>query len=104
MLIQQPLRIKAHGDMSGTGWQVNPMEGSDAISQRKLGTKHIAALGDADAAVRSRAADDLGMFGESAAEAIPLLIQALCDTYEPVRLNAAYTLGSIGAPGCSAAH
>ncbi len=60
--------------------------------------KHIAALGDDDAAVRSRAADDLGTLGESGAEAIPLLIQALCDVYEPVRLNAAYALGSIGAP------
>lgn len=59
--------------------------------------KYIAALGDDDAAARSRAADDLGTFGESAGEAIPHLIQALCDVYEPVRLNAAYALGSIGA-------
>ena len=61
-------------------------------------TKHIEALGNDDASVRSCAADGLGTLGESAAEAIPLLIQALRDPYEPVSLNAAYTLGSIGAP------
>ena len=60
--------------------------------------KHIAGLGNADAAVRASAADELGTFGESAADAVPLLIQALRDDYEPVSLNAAYTLGSIGAP------
>ena len=64
-------------------------------------TKHITGLSDDDGAVRSRAADDLGMFGESAAEAIPHLIQSLCDVYEPVRLNAAYALGAIGAPAVS---
>ena len=58
----------------------------------------IAALGDDAAAVRATAADELGMLGESAAEAIPQLIQALRDNYEPVRLNAAYTLGTIGEP------
>ena len=60
--------------------------------------KHIEALGNDDASVRSRAADGLGTLGESAADAIPILIQALRDPYEPVSLNAAYTLGSIGAP------
>ena len=60
--------------------------------------KHIAALNDDDASLRSHAADELGMLGESAAEAIPVLIQALQDSYEPVRLNAAYALGTIGAP------
>ena len=61
-------------------------------------TDHITALDDADAAVRSRAADELGALGESAAAAVPHLIQALRDDYEPVRLNAAYTLGAIGEP------
>ena len=61
-------------------------------------TDHITALDDDDTAVRSRAADELSSFGESAAEAVPHLIQALRDDYEPVRLNAAYTLGAIGAP------
>ena len=60
--------------------------------------KSIAALHNEDASVRSRASDELGMSGESAAEAVPMLIQALRDDYEPVRLNAAYALGAIGAP------
>ncbi len=47
---------------------------------------------------RSRAADELGLFGDSAAEAVPMLIEALHDNYEPVRLNAAYALGTIGNP------
>ncbi len=64
-------------------------------------TKHITALSDDNGSVRSRAADDLGMFGESSAEAIPHLIQGLCDIYEPVRLNAAYALGAIGEPAVS---
>ena len=59
--------------------------------------KHIAALNDDEASVRSHAADELSLFGESAAEAIPVLIQALQDGYEPVCLNAAYALGTIGA-------
>ena len=59
---------------------------------------YIEALGDTDPAVRSHAADKLGMSGEAAEEAVPALIQALRDNYEPVRLNAAYTLGAIGAP------
>ena len=61
-------------------------------------TDHITTLGDEDPSVRSRAADALGTLGESAAEAVPHLIQALSDSYEPVRLNAAYTLGAIGEP------
>ena len=62
---------------------------------------HITALSDDDSSVRSHAADDLEAFGESGAEAIPHLIQALCDVYEPVRLNAAYALGAIGEPAVS---
>ena len=64
-------------------------------------TNHITALRDDDSSVRSHAADDLGTLGESGAEAIPHLIQALCDVYEPVRLNAAYALGAIGEPAVS---
>ena len=80
-------------------WVAGGSNGSAAqpVSNGNL-SKHITSLSDDDAAVRSRAADDLGMLGESSAEAIPHLIQALCDVYEPVRLNAAYALGSIGAP------
>ena len=64
---------------------------------RNLGQR-IAVLSDNNPSARSRAADELGMSGESAAEAVPLLIQALRDDYEPVRLNAAYAMGAIGAP------
>ena len=38
------------------------------------------------------------LLGESGAEAVPHLIEALHDVYEPVRLNAAYTLGAVGEP------
>ena len=61
-------------------------------------TDHITTLGGEDAFARSRAADELGALGESAAEVVPHLIEALRDDYEPVRLNAAYALGAIGAP------
>lgn len=61
-------------------------------------TDHITALGDDDTFTRSHAADALGLLGESAAETVPHLIQALRDDYEPVRLNAAYALGAIGEP------
>ena len=59
---------------------------------------HITALGNDDNAIRASAADALGPFGEAATDAIPQLIQALQDSYEPVRLNAAYALGTIGEP------
>ncbi len=65
-------------------------------------TKHITALNDNNADVRSHAADELGICGETAAESIPHLIHTLSDVYEPVRLNAAYALGAIGAPAVPA--
>ncbi len=61
-------------------------------------TTHIEALSDADPSVRSDAVDELGLLGESAADVIPMLSQALHDDYEPVRLNTAYALGAIGEP------
>ena len=79
-------------------WVAGESNGDAAQTANGNLAKHIAALDADDSAVRSRAADELGMLGESAAEAIPVLIQALRDDYEPVRLNAAYTLGAIGAP------
>ena len=54
------------------------------------------ALGDADASVRLKAADALGLMAESAQDAIPALRGALGDASEPVGLNAAYALGAIG--------
>ena len=81
-------------------WNWMAGESNGHTSEPANGTlaDHITALGDDAAAVRANAADELGMLGESAAEAVPQLIQALCDNYEPVRLNAAYTLGTIGEP------
>ena len=79
-------------------WMAGASNGDSTQSANGNLTNRITALGDDDAAVRSSAADELGASGESAAEAVPQLIQALRDNYEPVRLNAAYALGSIGAP------
>ena len=64
--------------------------------------KHIEALSSEDPAVRSGGADALGLLGESAADAVPMLSEALSDDYEPVRLNAAYALGAMGEPAVSA--
>ncbi len=79
-------------------WMAGEANGHSAQPTSGSLEKHIAGLSDADAAVRASAADELGAFGESAGDAVPLLIEALRDAYEPIRLNAAYTLGSIGAP------
>ena len=79
-------------------WMAGASNGQSTPPANGNLTKHITALDDEDVSVRSRAADELGMFGESAAEAIPCLIRALQDNYEPVRLNAAYALGAIGEP------
>ena len=82
-------------------WMAGASNGNSTPSTNGNLSQHIEALGDDDASVRSHAADELGTLGESAAEAIPHLIQALCDIYEPVRLNAAYALGAIGEPAVS---
>ena len=79
-------------------WMAGESNGDSAHPANENLTKHITALSDDEASVRSHAADEIGMLGESGAAAIPHLIQALCDVYEPVRLNAAYALGTIGAP------
>ena len=79
-------------------WHWMSGESNGHSTQQSNGSlaQHIAALDTNDAFVRSHAADKLGQFGKSATEAIPLLIRALHDDYEPVRLNAAYALGAIG--------
>ena len=79
-------------------WMAGESNGHASASANGNLADHVRTLGDADAAVRTNAADELGMLGESAAEAVPQLIQALRDDYEPVRLNAAYALGTIGEP------
>ena len=59
-------------------------------------------LRSSDPAARARAASHLGLMGPAAAEAIPILKEALRDSAEPVRLNAAYALGAAGSPGVPA--
>ena len=77
-------------------WMVGESNGH--VSQQTNGNlaRHIEMLSDKDPSVRSDAADELGLLGESAADAIPMLSEALLDEFEPVRLNAAYALGAIG--------
>ena len=59
----------------------------------------IAALKAGDPNVRMKAANELGFIGGiDAAEAVPALVDALEDSYEPVRRNAIYALGAIGKP------
>ena len=79
-------------------WIAGEPNGQTAEPNNGNLTDHITALASDDGAVRASAADELGLFGESATDAIPQLIQALRDSYEPVRLNAAYALGTIGEP------
>ena len=49
-------------------------------------------------AARMEAANTLGFMRENATEAVPALINALEDSYEPVRRNAIYALSAIGKP------
>lgn len=62
----------------------------------------VDALRTGDKQQRLHAADQLGMLGDSAADAIPALAQALADEYEPVALNAAYALAGMGQPAVDA--
>lgn len=83
-------------------WMVGGSNGhTTQVDNGNLST-HIEALSDEDPIVRSEAADALGLLGESATDAIPMLSDALRDDYEPVCLNAAYALGAIGEPAVSA--
>ena len=79
-------------------WIAGESNGQTAAPNNGNLADHITALASDDGTVRASAADALGLFGESATDAIPQLIQALRDSYEPVRLNAAYALGTIGEP------
>ncbi|MEZ4862899.1 MAG: HEAT repeat domain-containing protein [Caldilineaceae bacterium] len=55
-----------------------------------------------DPRARMVAADQLGMMGVAAGDAIPALANALGDSYEPAALNAAYALAGMGAPATAA--
>ena len=58
----------------------------------------VEALKTDDPNARMRAANELGFMRTDAAEAVPTLVDALQDDYEPVRRNAIYALGAIGKP------
>ena len=58
----------------------------------------IEALKTGDAATRMKAANELGFMRTHGAEATSALVDALEDSYEPVRRNAIYALGAIGTP------
>ena len=58
----------------------------------------VAALKTDDPNVRMKTANELGFMRANAAKAVPALIDALEDSYEPVRRNAIYALGAIGEP------
>ena len=58
----------------------------------------VAALKTDDPNARMKTANELGFMRTNAAEAIPALVDALEDSYEPVRRNAIYALGAIGEP------
>ena len=56
----------------------------------------VTALKTDDPNTRMKAANALGFMREEAVEAVPALVDALEDRYEPVRRNAIYALGAIG--------
>ena len=58
----------------------------------------VSALKTDDTTARMEAANTLGFMREDAAETVLALVNALEDGYEPVRRNAIYALGAIGAP------
>ena len=58
----------------------------------------VAALEADDPNVRMKAANALGFMRTEAAEAVPSLVNALADSYEPVRRNVIYALGAIEKP------
>ena len=59
-------------------------------------------LASSDNQTRLAAADELGLLGMGAADAIPALAARLGDDYEPVALNAAYALARMGEGGIRA--
>lgn len=59
-------------------------------------------LASSDTQTRLTAADELGLLGMGAADAIPALAARLADDYEPVALNAAYALADMGPAGTAA--
>ena len=58
----------------------------------------VAALKTDDPNARMKTANELGFMRRDGVEAVPTLVNALEDSYEPVRRNAIYALGAIGKP------
>ena len=58
----------------------------------------VSALKADDPNERMKAANELGFMRKDGAAAVPALVDALEDSYEPVRRNAIYALGAIGDP------
>ena len=58
----------------------------------------VEALKKDDPNARMKAANELGFIQTDTAQAVPALVDALEDSYEPVRRNAIYALGAIGKP------
>ena len=58
----------------------------------------LEALKTGNETTRMKAANELGFMRTDAAEAVPALVNALEDSYEPVRRNAIYALGAISKP------
>lgn len=83
-------------------WMTGSSNGHAAPQTNGNMANYIEKLSDEDPSIRSDAADKLGLLRESAADAVPMLSEALHDDYEPVCLNAAYVLGAIGEPAVSA--
>ena len=71
---------------------------TDSATPERSVASAIEALKTGDETDRMRAANELGFMRTDAAEAVPALVDALEDTYEPVRRNAIYALSAIGKP------
>ena len=84
-------------DLYETG-QERASKSRPSVGARSRQSTLIAALKSGDAATRMEAANELGFLREDAAAAVPTLIHALADAYEPVQRNALYALGAIGEP------
>ena len=75
--------------------------GGGARLRRRSAAELIRLLEAPEPAQRLQAANELGFLRAAAADTegtVAALVRALRDEYEPVRLNAAYALGAIGAP------
>jgi HEAT repeat protein len=75
--------------------------GAGVRLQRRCAAELARLLEAPEPAQRLQAANELGFLRAAAADTegtVAALVRALRDDYEPVRLNAAYALGAIGAP------